>query len=43
MATLAINGEQKTFEAPDNMPLLWVLQQALWNSFLSWVRWSEDW
>jgi isoquinoline 1-oxidoreductase alpha subunit len=29
MATLAINGEQKTFEAPDNMPLLWVLRDVL--------------
>ena len=29
MATLKINGEQKTFEAPDDMPLLWVLRDVL--------------
>ena len=27
--TLKINGEQKTFEAPDDMPLLWVLRDVL--------------
>lgn len=26
MITLKINGEDKTFEAPDDMPLLWVLR-----------------
>ena len=29
MATLEINGEKKTFEAPDDMPLLWVLRDVL--------------
>ena len=29
MATLKINGEQKTFDAPDDMPLLWVLRDVL--------------
>ena len=29
MATLKINGEAKTFEAPDDMPLLWVLRDVL--------------
>jgi isoquinoline 1-oxidoreductase alpha subunit len=29
MATLKINGESKTFEAPDDMPLLWVLRDVL--------------
>jgi len=30
MATnLTINGEQKTFDAPDDMPLLWVLRDIL--------------
>ena len=29
MATLKINGEQKTFEAPDDTPLLWVLRDIL--------------
>ena len=29
MATLKINGEDKTFEAPDDMPLLWVLRDVL--------------
>lgn len=28
-ATLTINGEQKTFDAPDDMPLLWVLRDIL--------------
>ena len=27
--TLTINGEQKTFEAPSEMPLLWVLRDIL--------------
>jgi isoquinoline 1-oxidoreductase subunit alpha len=27
--TLKINGEDKTFEAPDDMPLLWVLRDIL--------------
>jgi isoquinoline 1-oxidoreductase alpha subunit len=27
--TLTINGEQKIFEAPDDMPLLWVLRDLL--------------
>ena len=29
MATLKINGESKTFDAPDDMPLLWVLRDIL--------------
>ena len=29
MATLKINGEPKTFDAPDDMPLLWVLRDVL--------------
>jgi len=29
VATLKINGEQKTFDAPDDMPLLWVLRDVL--------------
>ena len=29
MATLKINGEDKTFEAPDDTPLLWVLRDVL--------------
>jgi isoquinoline 1-oxidoreductase alpha subunit len=29
MATLKINGETKTFDAPDDMPLLWVLRDIL--------------
>jgi isoquinoline 1-oxidoreductase subunit alpha len=29
MITLKINGEDKTFEAPDDMPLLWVLRDIL--------------
>ena len=29
MATLTINGESRTFEAPDDMPLLWVLRDVL--------------
>jgi isoquinoline 1-oxidoreductase alpha subunit len=29
MATLNINGEAKTFDAPDDMPLLWVLRDIL--------------
>jgi isoquinoline 1-oxidoreductase alpha subunit len=29
MATLKINGEDKTFDAPDDMPLLWVLRDIL--------------
>jgi isoquinoline 1-oxidoreductase alpha subunit len=29
MATLKINGEDKTFDAPDDMPLLWVLRDVL--------------
>ena len=29
MATLKINGEQKAFDAPDDMPLLWVLRDVL--------------
>ena len=29
MATLTINGEQKTFDAPADMPLLWVLRDVL--------------
>ena len=29
MATLKINGEAKTFDAPDDMPLLWVLRDVL--------------
>ena len=27
--TLTINGEQKSFDAPDDMPLLWVLRDVL--------------
>jgi len=29
MATVKINGEDRTFEAPDDMPLLWVLRDVL--------------
>jgi isoquinoline 1-oxidoreductase alpha subunit len=29
MTTLTINGETKTFDAPDDMPLLWVLRDIL--------------
>jgi hypothetical protein len=29
MITLKINGESKTFDAPDDMPLLWVLRDVL--------------
>ncbi|SJZ35703.1 isoquinoline 1-oxidoreductase, alpha subunit [Enhydrobacter aerosaccus] len=29
MATLKINGETKDFDAPDDMPLLWVLRDVL--------------
>ena len=29
MRTLKINGEDKTFDAPDDMPLLWVLRDIL--------------
>jgi isoquinoline 1-oxidoreductase subunit alpha len=29
MATLKINGETKTLDAPDDMPLLWVLRDML--------------
>jgi isoquinoline 1-oxidoreductase subunit alpha len=29
MTTLKINGENKTFDAPDDMPLLWVLRDIL--------------
>jgi isoquinoline 1-oxidoreductase subunit alpha len=29
MTTLKINGESKTFDAPDDMPLLWVLRDIL--------------
>jgi len=29
MATLKINGEARDFEAPDDMPLLWVLRDVL--------------
>ena len=29
MSALAINGEQKTFDAADDTPLLWVLRDAL--------------
>src|SRR5436190_22807593 len=29
MATLKINGEQKVFDDPDDMPLLWVLRDVL--------------
>ncbi|WP_441278133.1 (2Fe-2S)-binding protein [Tardiphaga sp. 172_B4_N1_3] len=29
MANLNINGEQKTFDAPEDMPLLWVLRDIL--------------
>ena len=29
MATLSINGEKKSVEAPDDMPLLWVLRDIL--------------
>jgi isoquinoline 1-oxidoreductase alpha subunit len=29
MATLKINGETKTFDVPDDMPLLWVLRDVL--------------
>ena len=29
MTTLRINGEDKTFAAPDDMPLLWVLRDLL--------------
>jgi len=29
MTTPKINGEDRTFEAPDDMPLLWVLRDVL--------------
>jgi isoquinoline 1-oxidoreductase subunit alpha len=29
MATLKINGEDKVVEAPDDVPLLWVLRDVL--------------
>jgi isoquinoline 1-oxidoreductase alpha subunit len=29
MITLKINGEDKSFDAPDDMPLLWVLRDVL--------------
>jgi isoquinoline 1-oxidoreductase subunit alpha len=29
MTTLTINGEQKSFDAPDDTPLLWVLRDIL--------------
>ena len=29
MATLKINGEDKTFDVPDDMPLLWLLRDVL--------------
>jgi isoquinoline 1-oxidoreductase subunit alpha len=29
MPTLKINGEEKSFDAPDEMPLLWVLRDVL--------------
>jgi isoquinoline 1-oxidoreductase alpha subunit len=29
MPTLKINGEEKNFDAPDDMPLLWVLRDVL--------------
>jgi isoquinoline 1-oxidoreductase subunit alpha len=29
MATLRINGEDRRFEAPDDMPLLWLLRDVL--------------
>src|ERR1700683_107776 len=29
MATVKINGEDRTFDAPDDMPLLWVLRDIL--------------
>ena len=29
MATLKINGEDKAFDVPDDMPLLWVLRDVL--------------
>lgn len=29
MTTLKINGEDQTFQAPDDMPLLWVLRDVL--------------
>ena len=29
MPTLKINGEDKSFDAPDDMPLLWVLRDVL--------------
>jgi isoquinoline 1-oxidoreductase subunit alpha len=29
MTTLKINGEDRNFEAPDDMPLLWVLRDVL--------------
>jgi isoquinoline 1-oxidoreductase subunit alpha len=29
MVTLKINGEDKSFDAPDDMPLLWVLRDVL--------------
>jgi isoquinoline 1-oxidoreductase subunit alpha len=29
MTTLKINGESKTFDVPDDMPLLWVLRDVL--------------
>jgi isoquinoline 1-oxidoreductase subunit alpha len=29
MVTLRVNGEEKTFDAPDDMPLLWALRDIL--------------
>jgi len=29
--TLTINGEQKAFDAPADMPLLWVLRDVPWH------------
>jgi isoquinoline 1-oxidoreductase alpha subunit len=29
MAILKINGEDRTFDAPNDMPLLWVLRDVL--------------
>ena len=29
MATLKINGEDRTYEAPDDTPLLWVIREEL--------------
>jgi isoquinoline 1-oxidoreductase alpha subunit len=40
MATLKINGEDRTYEAPDDTPLLWVIREELKlaGRFISFAR-----